>query len=130
MRVPSTSSASATVFSLFASAAVFSFFACASASSFSAWRYCFFCDDGFSFDFFDDLLVSFFELKLLNFIFFSVLFLPSYFIISCFPLKSCHDYSFQTCDRENCHYTSVVTSHVNHVVDFDAFMTSQVSSLG
>ena len=33
-------------------------------------------------------------------------------------------------DRENCHDTSVVTSHVDHVVGFGVFVVSQVSSLG
>ena len=33
-------------------------------------------------------------------------------------------------DRECCHDTSVVTSHVDHVVGFGVFVVSQVSSLG
>ena len=33
-------------------------------------------------------------------------------------------------DRESCHDTSVVTSNVDHVVDFGVFVVSQVSSLG
>ena len=33
-------------------------------------------------------------------------------------------------DRESSHDTSVVTSHVDHVVGFGVFMVFQVSSLG
>ena len=33
-------------------------------------------------------------------------------------------------DRESCHDTSVVTSHVDHVVGFGVFVVSLVSSLG
>ena len=32
-------------------------------------------------------------------------------------------------DRESCHDTSVVTSHVDHVVGFGIFIVSQLSSL-
>ena len=73
-------------FQFFASAAAISFFACASASLLSACAAAFFCGGGFSFDFFNDLLVSFFELRLLNFNVFHCLVSPSCFIISCFPL--------------------------------------------
>ena len=33
-------------------------------------------------------------------------------------------------DRESCHDTSVVTSHVDHVVGLGVFIVSQLSSLG
>ena len=57
-------------------------------------RCCFFRGGGI-FDFFDDLLVSFFELRLLNFDVFSVWSLPSCFLYRVFLLSSCNGYSFQ-----------------------------------
>ena len=73
----------------------------------------------------DDLLISSSEFKLPNFDVFPVWLLLSCLIMQCFPfnilvmviLKSRHD-------------TSVVTSHVDHVVGFGVFVVSPVSSLG
>ena len=60
----------------------------------------------------------FFELRLLNSNVFLSLIHP--FILCCIEL------SFHEC----CHYTSVVTAHVDHVVGFSIFIVFQVSSLG
>ena len=85
----------------------------------------------FSFDFFEDVLVSFFELGLLNFNVFSCFVAPfmlhhvvfSFYILEMVTLS-------RRGDRESCHDTSVVTSHVDHVVGFGVIAASQVSSLG
>ena len=86
VHVPSTSSASASVFSLFCLCCCNLIFCLCFCIFAFCLRCCFFCGGGFSFDFFNDLLVSFFELRLLNFNVFHCLVSPSCFIISCFPL--------------------------------------------
>ena len=75
--------------------------------------------------FFDDLLVSFsssmfFCLDAILMLYFFVFSIYS-LVMAVFSRRG---------DRESCHDTSVVTSHVDHVVGLGVFIVSQVSSLG
>ena len=82
------------------------------------------------FDFFDDLLVSFFEPRFFFPCSFAILF--SYVLYRFLELVlvclTGAIFLWST-DREGCHDTSVVTSHVYHVVGFAVFVVSQVPSL-
>ena len=121
---PSASSASASVFSRFACAAVFF----VSAFLLFALTQFFVCGFSSCFNFFNDLLVSFFEFRLL---------IPSVcfqFDPFCRVLLSrpCLFYFtmvLRSSDHECCHDTSVVTAHVDHVFGFGIFVVFQVSSL-
>ena len=133
VHILSTSSAFASALSQFApAAAAFSFSACAFASSLSAcaavflWR-------RFSFYYYFSMISwylfssSSFSTSMF-FLFGSHL---SCFIMSCFPLVFLQMVILsKRGDRESRHDTSVVTSHVDHVVGFGVFVVSQVSSLG
>ena len=86
----------------------------------------------FFFNFFYDLLVSFFELR----------FLVSNVFLGLIPSIAfrCIELSFFVClamaipfrssDHECCHDTSVVSAHADQVVGFSIFVVFQVSSLG
>ena len=83
----------------------------------------FYCDD--------NILISFLELGVFNidaFVFFCVFNIdsrPSFFVFS--PVTRV---LFWRADQEGSHNTSMVTSHVDHVVRFSVFHVAQVSSLG
>ena len=110
-------------------AAAFSFFACAFIPSLSACAAAFFVA---AVSFFIISMISwyFFELRLFDFNVFLLGRVPhtqSCRVFSCVlvvDVVSKHD------DRESSHDTSVVTSHVDHVVGLGVFIVSQVSSLG
>ena len=63
-------------------------------------------------------------------IFFSAWSRSSYSIVSCFFLFLDMDVLPRHGDHESSHDTSVVTSHVDHVVGLGIFSVSQISSLG
>ena len=90
---------------------------CVHVLHFLLWWRLFFC--------FNDFLVSFFEFGHFNTDVFSAWSRSSYSIVSCFfVFLKCHG------DHESSHDTSVVTSHVDHVVGLGIFSVSQISSLG
>ena len=73
----------------------------------------------------DDLWI-FFELRLLNFDVFPIWSLLSCFIMSFFPIIILLMVILsKQCDRDSRHDTSVVTSHMDHVVGFGVFVVSR-----
>ena len=91
-------------------------------------RCSFFCVGGFFFNFFNDLLVSFSELRLLNSNVFLSLIPP--FMLCCIELSFFCLAMATLFHHECCHDTSVVTAHVDHVVGFSIFDVFQETSLG
>ena len=119
VNVPSTSSASASAFSFFC------FRFCILNL---CLRCCFFCVGGYFLNVFNDLLVSFSSSSFSTRMFFVSLIPP---FVSSFPFFCLATPTlFRRSDHESCHYTSVVTAHVDHVVGFSIFVVFQVSSLG
>ena len=95
-----------------------------------------FCGGGFFLSV-NDFLVSFFELGQFNTDIFSAWSRSSYPNVSCFLFLllvwmffPSTVNSFLCIDHESSHDTSVVASHVDHVVGLGVFYVSQISSLG
>ena len=83
----------------------------------------FYCDDNF--------LISFFEFRFFTVVFFGFIFLFSIhsLLVLCVSFPDVV-LSLRHVDQESSHNTSMVTSHVDHVVGLSVFHILQVSSLG
>ena len=122
--LPSVSCATFSTRVLSASAAAAVFFASflVSCASFSFLAAAFFYRD-------DNILIPFLELGHFNVVFLAFSSCSAYTVVSCFVFPSPDiDFLLRHVDQESSHYTSVVTSHVNHVVGLSVLHIPQESS--